>query len=71
MSLACKSWDLIVMEGLKQASPTNAIFLFIVQAKAGWKTILTRYLKNWMQKNKDKWSPDGLLWKRWAHSLMK
>ncbi len=45
MSHACKSWDLIVMGGLKQTSPTNVIFFFITEAKARWKTILTHYLK--------------------------
>ncbi len=71
MSVACKSWDLIVMGGLEQASPINAIFLYIVKAKAHWRAILTCYLKNWVQKNKDKWSFDRLSWKRWTHSMMK
>jgi hypothetical protein len=48
------------MGGLEQASPTNAIFLSIIEAKAHWKVILTRYLKNWMQKDKDKWPPTCL-----------
>ncbi len=43
----CKSWNLIViMRGLKQASPTNTIFLSITEAKACWKAILTCYMKN-------------------------
>ncbi len=33
--------------------------------------MLTRYLKNWMQKNKDKWPFNHLSWKKWTHSLMK
>jgi hypothetical protein len=33
-NVACKSWNLIVMEGLKQASHANAIFFFIVKVKA-------------------------------------
>ncbi len=45
--------------------------LFYSKVKANWKTILTCYLKNWMQKDKDKWPPNHLLWKRQAHSLMK
>jgi hypothetical protein len=71
MSLACKSWDLIVIGGLEQASLTHAIFLSIAKAKAHWRAILTCYLKSWMQKNKDKWSLNCLLWKRRTHSLMK
>jgi hypothetical protein len=51
MSLACKSWNLIIMGGLKQASPTNTIFLFTAKVKAHWRIILTHCLKNWMQKN--------------------
>jgi hypothetical protein len=65
-----KSWDLIVMGGLKHA-PTNVIFFFIAEAKACWKAILTHYLKNWMQKDKYKWLPNHLSWKRQAHFLMK
>jgi hypothetical protein len=34
MSLKCKSWDLIVMGGLEQASPVNTIFFPIAKAKA-------------------------------------
>jgi hypothetical protein len=70
MSLACKLWDLIVMGGLEQTSLANEIFLFIADIKAHWKVILTFCLKNWMQKNKDKWPPNHLSWKRWAHSLI-
>jgi hypothetical protein len=36
-----------------------------------WKAILTCSLKNWMQKDKDKWPFDQLSWKRWAPLLMK
>jgi cytochrome c biogenesis protein CcdA len=68
---ACKSWNLIVMGGLEQASLADIIFLSIVEAKARWKAILIHYLKNWMQKDKDKWPPDRLSWKKQAHSLMK
>jgi len=71
MSLACKLWDLIKMGGLKQTSPANAIFLSIIKVKACWRTILTHYLKNWMQKDKDKWPLDCLSWKKWTQSLMK
>ncbi len=71
MSHACKSWNLIVMGGLEQASPANIIFLSIVEAKACWRAIVTCYLKNWMQKDKDKWPPNRLSWKRQTHSLMK
>jgi len=71
MSPTFKSWNLIVIRGLKQASPANAIFLSIAKAKAHWKAMLARYLKNWMQKNKDEWPPNHLSWKRRAHSLMK
>jgi hypothetical protein len=42
--------------------------------RRGWsmlKAILMHCLKNWMQKHKDKWFFDCLLWKRWAHSLIK
>jgi hypothetical protein len=53
-ALACKSWDLIVMGGLEQTLPANAIFLSIAEAKTCWRAILTCCLKNWMQKNKDK-----------------
>jgi hypothetical protein len=67
----CKLWILIVVGGLEQASPANVIFLSIVKVKACWRTILTWCLKNWMQKDKDKWSLDRLSWKRWTHSLMK
>ncbi len=70
MSLACKSWDLIIMRSLEQTSPTNAIFLSIIKAKTCLKTILTHCLKNWMQKDKDKWPCKCLLQKKWAHSLM-
>jgi hypothetical protein len=45
MSLACKLWYLIVVGGLEQASPTNAIFFFIIKVKAHWKEILTQCLK--------------------------
>jgi len=71
MSPACKSWDLIVMGGLEYTSFVNAILRSIVEAKACWRAILTCYMKNWMQKYKDKWPLDHLLWKRHAHSLMK
>jgi hypothetical protein len=71
MLLTCKSWYLIVMRALEQTSPTNTIFLSIAEAKARWRAILTRYLQNWMQKYKDKWPPNHLIWKRWTHSLMK
>jgi hypothetical protein len=46
-------------------------FLSTTEAKAHWKAMLTRCLKNWMQKDKDKWSPNHLSWKRWTHFLMK
>jgi len=71
MSPECKSWNLIIMGGLEHASPANVIFLFIAEVKTHWKVILTCYLKNWMQKYKDKWSPNCLLWKRQMHSQMK
>jgi len=71
MSPTCKLWDLIVVGGLEQASPVNVIFLSIAKVKACWRAILTCYLKNWMQKNKDKWPFDLILWKKWAQSLMK
>jgi len=71
MSSTCKLWDLIVVGGLEQASLANTIFLSIVEAKACWKTILTRCLKIWIQKDKDKWPLNCLLWKRRSHSLMK
>jgi hypothetical protein len=71
MSPTCKLWDLIVVEGLKQASHVNTIFLSIGETKACWRAILTCYLKNWMQKDKDKWSFDRLLWQIQTHSLMK
>jgi hypothetical protein len=71
MSPACKSWDLIVMGCLEQTSHANAIFISITKVKACWRIIITCCLKNWMQKDKDKWPPNHLLWKRWAHSLMK
>ncbi len=71
MSFACKLWDLIIIGGLKQTSHANTIFFSIIKVKAHWRVILTRYLKNWMQKNKDKWSLNHLSWKRWTHSLMK
>jgi len=61
MSPACKWCDLIVMGGLEQASFANVIFLSIAKAKACWKAILRCCLKNWMQKNKDKWPFDHLL----------
>jgi hypothetical protein len=41
------------MGGLEQALFANAIFLFIVEAKAPCREILTHCLKNWMQKDKD------------------
>jgi hypothetical protein len=34
------------MGGLEHASPINAIFLSIIEAKAHLKAILTHYLKN-------------------------
>ncbi len=71
MSPTCKSWDLMVMRGLEQTSLANTIFLFIAKVKACWKVILTRYLKNWMQKDKDKWPLDRLSWKKQAHSFIK
>jgi hypothetical protein len=71
MSPACKLWDLIVMGGLEQTSSAKANFFFIIEVKAHWKSILTHCLKNWMQKDKDKWPFDYLLWKIRAHSLMK
>jgi hypothetical protein len=71
MSPACNLWNLIVMGGLEQTSLANTIFLSIAEAKACWRAILTRCLKNWMQKDKNKWFSDYLPWKRWAHSLMK
>jgi hypothetical protein len=71
MLLACKLWDLIVMGGVEQTSPANAIFNFIAKVKACWNAILTNYLKIWMQKNKDKWPPDYLSWKIRTRSLMK
>jgi hypothetical protein len=71
MSLACKLWNLIIIRGLEQASPVNAIFLSIAKAKAHYRAILTHYLKNWMQKKKDKWPHNGLSWKKQAFSLMK
>jgi hypothetical protein len=60
MSPTFKSWDLIVIRGLEQASHANAIFLSIAKAKAHWKAMLTCYLKNWMQKNKDELPPNHL-----------
>jgi hypothetical protein len=71
MSPTCKSWNLIVMRGLKQTSFANIIFLSIAKAKTCWRIIITCCPKNWMQKNKDKWPLNHLLWKRHAHSLMK
>jgi len=71
MSLACKLWDLIVVGVLEKTSLVNAIFLSIVEAKAHCRAILAYYLKNWMQKNKDKWSFNRLMLKKRAHSLMK
>jgi len=71
LSLTCKSWDLIIIGGLKQISLTHIVFLFVAKAKACWRAILTCYLKNWMQNKKDKWPFNHLLWKRQAHSLMK
>ncbi len=70
MSPACKLWDLIITRGLEQASSINAIFLSIVEAKACWRAIVT-CLKNWMQKDKDKWFLDRVSWKWQAHFLMK
>jgi hypothetical protein len=67
----CKLWNLIVMGGLEQTSPTNAIFFSIINVKMCWRIISTQCLKNWMQKDKDKWPLDCLSWKRWPHSLMK
>ncbi len=69
--ITCKLWDLIIVGGLEQASFANAIFLSIAKAKAHWRTILTCCLKNWMQKDKDKWPLDCLWWKRRTHFLMK
>ncbi len=46
----------------------HPIFLSIAEAKARWKAILIRCLKNWMQKYKDKWPLDHLSWKKWAFS---
>jgi hypothetical protein len=71
LSLTCKSWDLIIIGGLKQISLTHIVFLFVAKAKACWRAILTCYLKKWMQNKKDKWPFNHLLWKRQAHSLMK
>jgi len=66
----CKLWNLIVIGGLDQTSFANVIFHFIAEAKAHQRTILTCYFKKWIQKDKDKWSPNCLSWKRRAHSLM-
>jgi len=71
MSPTCKLWDLIVMGDLEQTSHVNTIFLSIAKVKAHWRVILTRCLKNWMKKDKDKWPFDHLSWKRWTHSLIK
>jgi hypothetical protein len=30
----CKSWNLIIIGGLEQASPTNAIFISMAKGKA-------------------------------------
>jgi hypothetical protein len=59
------------MGGLEQTSLANVIFLYIAKAKARWRAILTHCLKNWMQKDKDKWPPNCLSWKKHVHSLMK
>jgi hypothetical protein len=71
MSLTHKLWDLIIMGGLEHASLANTTFLSITKATTCWREILIRCLKNWMQKDKDKWFPNCLLWKRWAHSMIK
>jgi hypothetical protein len=72
MSLTCKSWDLKVIRGLEQASPTKVIFLFITETKAHWRTILTCCLKNWMQKKKKKKKHfNHKSWKRWKCYLVK
>ncbi len=39
MSSTCKLWSLIVIGGLEQAFPINAIFLSIAEAKVCWKAI--------------------------------
>jgi hypothetical protein len=66
MSPACKLWNLIVIGSIKQTSHTNEIFMSIVKTKAHWKRILTHCLKNWMQKEKDKWPFDHLSWEGWT-----
>jgi len=71
MSPKCKLWGLLLIGGLEQASLANAIFLFIDEAKTCWKAIFTCYLKNWMQKEENKWSHGHLLCKNWTHSLIK
>jgi hypothetical protein len=67
----CKSWDLKLIGGLEQTSFAKVILLCIAEAKACWRAILTCYLKNWMQKDKDKWPFNRLSWKKQAHPLMK
>jgi hypothetical protein len=42
------------VRGLKQTSFANTIFLSIAKAETGWRPILTTFLENWMQKDKDK-----------------
>jgi hypothetical protein len=69
--LTCKLRGLIVIGGLKKPSFINTIFPFIIEVKARWRAILTHYLKNWMEKNKDKWPFNCLSWKSWTNSLMK
>jgi uncharacterized membrane protein len=71
MLLACKLWDLIVIGGLEQTSLVNLIFLSIAKVKARWRPILTCCLKNWMQKDRDKWSFNHLSWNIRTYSLMK
>ncbi len=64
-------WDLKIIGGLKQTSYAKAIFFSIAKAKTCWKVILICSMKNRMQKDKNKWPPDRLSWKRRTHSLMK
>jgi hypothetical protein len=69
MSHACKLWGLIVIGGLEQTSLANAIFFSITKVKAQWRVIITHCLKNWVQKDKDKWSLDHLSWKKYKHAF--
>jgi hypothetical protein len=46
MSPTCKSYDIIIIGGLEQASLVNAIFFSITKAKTHSKKVLIRYLKN-------------------------